>query len=92
MSSAASEKDGLRNARGILAAFIDDFCCTVSRRRLLLPPPWPRFDKKPKGLNVIVAAAQYHSAALSLKDHPLSQDLAGGADRMLLAVLQRLAR
>jgi hypothetical protein len=92
MSSAQNEEDGLRSARAMLGAFIDDFSNTVSRRRLLLPPPWPRFDLKPNALDVIVAAAQFHSAAQAFKDHPLSQDLASGADRLLLAALHRLAR
>jgi hypothetical protein len=62
MSGAANEKEGLRSARGILEAFIDDFCGT-SRPRLLLPAPWLRFDKRPNAVDVIVAGAQFHSAA-----------------------------
>jgi len=92
MSSAANGKDGLRSARGILGAFVDDFSDNASRRRLLLPPPWPRFDKKPNALDVVVAAAQLHSAAQAFKDHPLSHDLADGADRLLRAALHRLKR
>lgn len=92
ISGAASEKEGLRSARGILEAFIDDFCGNASRRRLLLPPPWPRFDKRPNALDVIVGAAQFYSAAQALKDHPLSRDLADGADRLLVAALHRLKR
>jgi hypothetical protein len=92
LSSAANESEGLRGARSMLGAFIDDFCGTVPRRRLVLPPPWPRFDKKANALEVIVAGAQFHSASQALKDHPLGKDLADGAQRLLQAALQRLAR
>jgi hypothetical protein len=92
MSSAANEKEGLRSARGVLEAFVDDFSGKGSRSRLLLPPPWPRFDKKPNALDVIIGAAQLHSAAQAFKDHPLSRDLANGADRLLGAALDKLRR
>jgi hypothetical protein len=92
MSSSADEANGIRASRRMLAAFVDDFCGTSAHRRPSpLPPPWPRFDLRPNALDMVIAAAQFHAASVALKDHPLSNDLATGADRLLAAALSRLA-
>ena len=41
-AAAADETAGLKTARAMLAAFVDDFCGTGAPRRIPLPPPWPR--------------------------------------------------
>lgn len=91
MNASANEKDGIRASRMILDAFVDDCCETGVQQRIPLPPPWPRFDLKPNAVDVVIAAAQFHAASVSLKHHPLSNDLAMGADRLLEAALKRLA-
>jgi len=89
-SGGANQEDGLPRSRAMLKAFVDDFCGTGPR--VLLPAPWPRFDLKPNALDIVIAAAQFHSAANALKDQPLGKDLADGAERLLQAAVQKLAR
>jgi hypothetical protein len=91
MSASANEKDGIRASRKMLDAFLDDYCETGARRRIPLPPPSPRFDLRPNALDVVITAAQFYAASVALKDHPLSNDLARGADRLLDAALTKLA-
>jgi hypothetical protein len=90
MSANANDEEGMRASRMMLGAFLDDFCDTGPQRRIPLPAPWPRFDLRPNALDVVIAAAQFHAASVALKDHPLSNDLANGADRLLEAALERL--
>lgn len=83
------ERGGTKRGQELLAAFVDDLC-GKSAPMMLLPPPWPRFDLKPNALDLVVASAQFHSAATSLRDHPLQASLSKCADRLLEAALAKL--
>lgn len=88
LAAEADEERGLRIARSILGAFIDDFC-SVSSSRFPLPPPWPRSGAKPKAVDLLVAAAQFEAVANALKGQPIAKSLAEGADRLLEVGLRR---
>lgn len=90
MNAGRSRDEGMRSAHAMVEAFVDDFCGTGPS--VPLPHPWPRLDVKANALDVVIAAAQFHSASTALKDHPLSGSLAAGADRMLDAALRKLVR
>jgi hypothetical protein len=91
MVAEANQEEGLVRARAILKAMLEDFV-GKGTSRIPLPPPWPRVDLRPNALDIVIAAAQFHSAATAMKEHPLRKDIAASAEHLLQAALQRLAR
>ena len=89
MEAAVEGEEGRSRARKFIEAFVDD-CCGTGAPKLLLPAPWPRFGQKPNALDMIVSAAQFHSAAAALPRHPLHPILAAAADRLVEAALAKL--
>lgn len=92
VTTATDRELGIRAGRSTLDAFVDEFVGTQDRAPLPLPPPWPRLDVRPNALDLVVAAAQLHSASTVMGDYALSADLAASARRLLSAALERLAR
>ena len=88
-AAAADETAGLKTARAMLAAFVDDFCGTGAPRRIPLPPPWPRSGVKPNHIDLLVAAAQFHAVGNGLKGEAIAATLAELSDRLLEVGLQR---
>ena len=89
MEAAAEGDQGSARARKLIEAFVDDYCGTGAPK-LLMPAPWPRFGQKPNALDMIVSAAQFHSAAAALPRHALQPLLAAAADRLVEGALARL--
>jgi len=89
-AAATNEEDGMRAARAVMNAFIDDFCGTVPGSDFKLPSGWPRIDVKPSGLDVLVAAARFHAAASTMPDDPMGSEFAAASDRLLGVGMQKL--
>jgi hypothetical protein len=90
MEAAGRNEGGVALARDLIKEFVDDYCGS-GPPRFLMPPPWPRFDLKPNALDLIVAAAQFHSAA-ALSDHPLQEVFSVASDQLLKAGLAKIDR
>lgn len=88
-AAAADNEAGLKTARSMLGAFVDDFCGTGAPRRIPLPPPWPRSGVKPNHIDLLVAAAQFHAVGNALKGEPIATALAELSDRLLDVGLKR---
>jgi hypothetical protein len=79
------------NPEGVQAhlfEFVDDYCGTRPPR---WPRPWPWPPRRdPRGLDLLVAGAQFQKAADAMSDNPLQADFAAAADRFLTVGLERM--
>lgn len=68
--------------------FVDDFCGTRPPR---WPRPWPwPPTRDPRGLDLLMAGAQFQKAADAMGDNPLQADFAAAADRFFSVGLERM--
>lgn len=67
--------------------FVDDFCGT--RPRWPRPWPWPP-TRDPRGIDLLIAGAQFQKAAEAMADNPLQADFAAAADRFFSVGLERM--
>jgi hypothetical protein len=86
-----SHGDGAFEAvRAHVFEFVDDFCGTRPPR---WPRPWPwPPTRDPRGMDLLMAGAQFQKTADAMTDNPLQADFSAAADRFFSIGLERMQR